>query len=367
MPKAPEISVIIPVHNSAINLYQCLDSIRLQTFSDIEIICVNDGSTDHSLAILEEFAAKDSRFTIIDKYSSGFPSARNTGLDAAKGKYVLFVESSDWIAHQLCERTHYKAEEWKAEMVFFNMLPFDQQGMFFDCLFKYPKINGCFEPTSVPQLLTCPTASNRLFRRDLIKDMRFIEGIIMEGRPFSAEASIRAKRALLLDEALYYCRRERDLKISRFEHIDHAPFFQSVDAVRSVFKKYGLNDTLYEWVIGASDLEIYMRQIKSLYGRHCRTFFSMAHQRTRRFIWDKVTEVSGNMNGVPLLRDRTYTHFIKCLRRGGFWRYSFGLLVRNWPREKHLLFALPVVGRFIEWCYMLVSMVKICRHRENMP
>jgi len=154
--------------------------------------------------------------------------------------------------------------------------------------------------------------------------------------------------------------------MSSFEHIDHVPFFQSVDEVRSVFKKYGLHDARYEWVIGASELEIYMLKIKSLSGRNCRTFFSMAQQRTRQFNWDKVTEVSWNMNCVPLQRDRTCAHFVKCLRRGGFLRYSFGLLVRNWTRENHLLFALPVVGRFIEWWYMFVRIVKVCRYRERM-
>ncbi len=366
MPKTPDISVIIPVYNSAADLRQCLDSILWQTFPDIEIICIDDGSTDDSLAILDEFAAKDNRFISVGKYSGGVASAKNTGLDMARGKYVLFVEPSDWIAHQLCERTYCKAEGSKAEMVFFNMLPFNQQGMFFDCLFKYPKIDCCFKPASVPQLLAYPTASNLLFLRNLIKEMRFTQGIMMEDRPFLVEACIRAKRALLLDEALYYRRREKDSEISSYKHIDHSTFFQSIDAVRSILKKYGLYNTPLEWAIDASELEMYHRQIKSLSGMNSRTFFLIAHQRTRLFPWDKVTDALGPMGHVSMLHDRTYARFVRYLRRGSFWRYSFGLMVGNWACEKYLPFALPVVGRLIEWWHMLVRIVHIHRLKANM-
>lgn len=90
-------SVIIPVYNVEPYLRECLESVLNQTFTNWEGICVNDGSTDRSAAILEEYAEKDRRFKVITQPNGGLSAARNTGLDAAKGDYVLFLDSDDWL------------------------------------------------------------------------------------------------------------------------------------------------------------------------------------------------------------------------------------------------------------------------------
>lgn len=91
------VSIIIPVYNVELYLKDCLDSFLNQSFADWEAICVNDGSTDSSAAILEEYAEKDSRFKIISQPNGGLSAARNTGLKAVKGEYVLFLDSDDWL------------------------------------------------------------------------------------------------------------------------------------------------------------------------------------------------------------------------------------------------------------------------------
>ena len=93
-----KVSVIIPVYNTAPYLRRCLDSVCGQTLRDIEIICINDGSTDNSLEILNEYTQKDKRVKIINfKKNKGVSIARNTGIDKAKGKYIGFVDSDDWV------------------------------------------------------------------------------------------------------------------------------------------------------------------------------------------------------------------------------------------------------------------------------
>ena len=92
-------SIIIPVYNVERYLCDCLDSIMNQTFSDWEAICVNDGSKDGSVAILEEYAEKDSRIKIVLQNNSGTAAARNTGLKSASGEYIFFLDSDDWIEH----------------------------------------------------------------------------------------------------------------------------------------------------------------------------------------------------------------------------------------------------------------------------
>ena len=90
-------SIVIPVYNVEHYLRECLDSVLSQTYSDWEAICVNDGSTDGSSVILEEYAAKDSRFRMISQKNAGTAAARNTGLKVAKGDYIFFLDSDDWI------------------------------------------------------------------------------------------------------------------------------------------------------------------------------------------------------------------------------------------------------------------------------
>lgn len=98
------ITVIIPVYNTAPYLRKCLDSVCGQTYRNLEIICVNDGSTDGSQAILEEYAARDSRVKVMVQVNSGQAAARNRALDVAQGEYVLFVDSDDWLDADTCEQ-----------------------------------------------------------------------------------------------------------------------------------------------------------------------------------------------------------------------------------------------------------------------
>lgn len=97
------ISVIIPVYNTETYLRKCLDSVCGQTYHNLEIICVNDGSTDGSQAILEEYVARDARVKVLVQENAGQAVARNRALDKARGEYVLFVDSDDWIEPETCE------------------------------------------------------------------------------------------------------------------------------------------------------------------------------------------------------------------------------------------------------------------------
>lgn len=111
------VSIVIPIYNSQNYLRKCLTSICNQSLSDIEIICVNDGSTDDSLRILEEYAVKDSRIRIINKDNGGLVSARKTGVAIAQGQYVGYVDSDDWIEPNMYEILYIQATETNADLV----------------------------------------------------------------------------------------------------------------------------------------------------------------------------------------------------------------------------------------------------------
>lgn len=99
----PIISIIIPVYNVEHYIYKCLESIRSQTYKNIEIIIINDGSTDNSLSICQKFAQNDYRYILINQKNSGASHARNVGIELAQGKYICFVDADDWIEENYIE------------------------------------------------------------------------------------------------------------------------------------------------------------------------------------------------------------------------------------------------------------------------
>ena len=106
-----KVSVIIPVYNVEEYLEECMESVIHQTLKEIEILCVNDGSTDHSLQILEQYAKKDDRIRIISQKNGGYGKAMNQGLDAASGEYIGIVEPDDYVPLNMYEDLYRKAKE----------------------------------------------------------------------------------------------------------------------------------------------------------------------------------------------------------------------------------------------------------------
>lgn len=125
MNRFPKISVIVAVYNTEKYLEQCLSSICNQTFSDIEIIIVNDGSTDNSLAICEKYAQGDDRVVLYSQSNKGLLGARLSGIRLAKGKYCQFVDSDDYLAEDACEQLFGLMEKSEADLLHFQSQPFD--------------------------------------------------------------------------------------------------------------------------------------------------------------------------------------------------------------------------------------------------
>ncbi|MDM5299515.1 glycosyltransferase [Bacillus pumilus] len=113
----PAISLLVAVYNTSQYVEQCLQSIAEQSFSDIEVILVNDGSTDHSGELLEAFAERDERFRVIHQDNQGLGAVRNRGIEEAKGTYIAFVDSDDILAPHYCEALYQKAETTGADLV----------------------------------------------------------------------------------------------------------------------------------------------------------------------------------------------------------------------------------------------------------
>ena len=113
----PLVSLIIPIYNLADYLPQCLDSVRKQTYENLEALLINDGSTDASLAVCREYSRRDSRFQLIDKANSGVSDSRNQALDRAEGKYIQFLDGDDWLSPDATETLVHAAESTGADLV----------------------------------------------------------------------------------------------------------------------------------------------------------------------------------------------------------------------------------------------------------
>ena len=124
----PKISVIVPVYNMEKYLKKSLSSLQKQTLRDIEIICINDGSKDNSIDILNSFAQVDKRFKIINQPNSGVGKARNNGIKIARGEYLAFMDPDDWVESNAYKTLYNQAKEQDCDVLVFNYKSIDEQG-----------------------------------------------------------------------------------------------------------------------------------------------------------------------------------------------------------------------------------------------
>lgn len=116
----PKITIVVPVYNTGKYLEKCMQSLISQTMEELEIICVNDGSTDNSLALLEHYQDSDSRVRVINQKNQGLSEARNTGIRAATAEYLMFLDSDDWIDPETCDSAFAAARDYGADIVIWS-------------------------------------------------------------------------------------------------------------------------------------------------------------------------------------------------------------------------------------------------------
>lgn len=179
----PKVSVIIPVYNVEPFLARCLDSVVGQTLREIEIICIDDGSPDRSIDILRRYAARDERIRVISQENRGLGGARNRGFDAARGEYVLFVDSDDWIDPAYCERLYEAAREAGADVACASMLKI--RPSYSKWTIRFTRRKQVTDAAEKFRICRCPPdfyVMNKLMRRELLLrlGLRFRERVCYE-------------------------------------------------------------------------------------------------------------------------------------------------------------------------------------------
>ena len=247
-----KVSVIIPVYNVEKYIGKCLESVVNQTLEDIEIICVNDGSTDNSLRILEEYSLNDRRINIINKKNKGTSWARKTGLNAANGEFIAFIDSDDWVESDTLEKMYENAIQNNSDIVmldfrFYNEVNdeysdwpdyniakyFDEDVDFNNFIFDHKSIK-------IHLLNLSHTAWSKLYRAEFLSmyDDFYLGMDISLGEdvPFHVQVLLRAHRISYCNYKLYNYRTSNLNSICNLSVNNEKIFdiFRSIDTVENI-------------------------------------------------------------------------------------------------------------------------------------
>lgn len=206
----PKISIIVPVYKVEEYLHKCIDSILAQTFTDFELILINDGSPDNCGRICDEYARKDSRVSVIHKENGGQASARNVGIDMAKGEYIGFVDSDDWIEPDMYELLYNLCTENDCDISNICSIIY-----FKDRIQKngsHPLVIHSRSEAMKAMLmgeLYDEVVWTKLIKRTLLEDIRFPIGIVYEDTAFTYKVIHKSKKVCSIGAPKYhYIKRE---------------------------------------------------------------------------------------------------------------------------------------------------------------
>ena len=202
-----KVSIVVPVYNVEKYLQSCIDSLVSQTYLNLEIILVDDASTDNCPAICDEAARKDGRIKVIHKNNGGAASARNAGLNIVTGDYVCFVDSDDYVENKYIQRLVNVLEQENADAAVCGFWY-----LYRDHLEKkgFSGIHTVMNQTDYLQRFltdwTCGLIWNKIFRKETLKGVRFTEGHKIDDEFFTYKVIMNCKRVVLFEDPLYYYR-----------------------------------------------------------------------------------------------------------------------------------------------------------------
>ena len=207
MKNNPLISVIVPIYNTSKYLPRCLNSIINQTYKNLEIICINDGSTDSSLSILQNYAQKDSRIKITTQKNAGLSAARNTGITKSTGKYITFVDSDDEISHNMLEKLLVSLQKNDTDISVCSFKEIYPDGE----ITHFNKVSSAQTYTTEQALKAMLqeqgfmlSATMKLFPTTYFKNIQFPIGKLHEDIGTTYKLIMRAHRVTFVPEELYF-------------------------------------------------------------------------------------------------------------------------------------------------------------------
>ena len=232
------ISVIVPVYNVAEYLPRCVDSILNQTYANLQIILVDDGSTDGSGRICDAYISTDRRIQVVHQENGGLSAARNTGIEHAQGEYLSFIDSDDFIHPEFYQRLYAAISQSSADIAVCSFVPVADSiakdpGKHQLTLYRGTKeiMNNFFNQNCAASVV----AVNKLYKRSLFEKLRYTEGIIHEDEDLTYRLFYQCSCVAYLSDALYYYfRRENSITTKRYSMRN----LQIFDILKSVIQFY---------------------------------------------------------------------------------------------------------------------------------
>ena len=256
-----KVSIVVPVYNTEKYLDKCLDSLVNQTLKDIEIICVNDGSTDSSLSIIEKYAEIDSRVVIVNQVNQGQSAARNSGIKIAQGEYVGFLDSDDWADLTMFEKLYTQAKDLDTDITMCSITTFNELTNEYSITDPYMTLDlfpKSFENSSFTVNETfdfifriCVTPWNKIYRTKFLrkKNIKFVEKLNFEDNVFCIETMLKSNSMSVLKEPLVFYRVASTTSYSHSNKQDSKKmdFFKIMDLEEKLLKECGVFNKLKKY------------------------------------------------------------------------------------------------------------------------
>ncbi|MFJ7728160.1 glycosyltransferase family 2 protein [Neobacillus sp. NPDC097160] len=289
----PKISIIVPIYNVEKYLNKCIDSILAQTFTNFELILVNDGSPDNCGGICNKYSIIDPRIKVIHKKNGGLSSARNAGIKIAKGKYIGFVDSDDYIDKKMYEILYNSIELHSSDVVVCDVIKVNEENRIIlkqDVNTEYrtehftniQALNQLYQPN---EDIFDPMgrsgerwifAVNKLYKRSLFQSLKYQEGVIYEDELIIHKIYYQSKKITSISAKLYYYVQRQDsivyspFSINKFDRVyalkDRAKFFKTVRQNKlheKAFKCY-LEVLIWNYYVAKSQLSGVDKELKQL-------------------------------------------------------------------------------------------------------
>lgn len=316
-----KLSVIVPVKNTAPYLRECLDSILNQTMPEIEILCIENGSTDNSLEILEEYQRDHQNIHVQVCEHGRLGDARNKGMKAARGEYIGFVDSDDLIRSEMYQEMVEKAVHLNADMAVCGIMVYNQKkDIYFE---KEPEIfrgnpSGSIERNR--KLFRNLTAWNKIYKREFLRKngITFPEDLYYEDHLFVISAYILANRIVQIEKPHYIYRKQRPGQISMIST------FHLLD----IFKIYGLVDS---FVLNNDKAKRFSQDIAEAKIRSLLYLFNYAKKSVKKdfYYWMKRDFMKSSITEPPLSCTHTELKSFRIIRRHGYLTAVFILAMRE--------------------------------------
>ncbi|MEV4636225.1 bifunctional glycosyltransferase family 2 protein/CDP-glycerol:glycerophosphate glycerophosphotransferase [Actinoplanes sp. NPDC049548] len=321
---SPLLSVVVPIYNVAPYLDECLESLAGQYRSALEVIMVDDGSTDGSAAIAERFAARDPRFRLVSKANAGLGAARNTGLEHVTGDYLMFMDSDDVVPAYTAELLVGILEKTGSDFACGNVMRLSSKGLIQSAMhrdiFQRTKLRTHVDQQ--PALLGDRTAWNKVYRKSFwdSQGLRFPEGVLYEDTPVTVPLHVLAKSVDVIDVPIYYWReREGDDKSITQRREELKAFTDRLENCWQVSRLLGdsghhATKRLYDESVLTGDLNLFVRVLPSVDDEYRQVFMERTNEYLDTIDPEAILELPAHQRVIwTLIRNRMLPELLELI------------------------------------------------------